>query len=40
MKKPNPLCDTIADCKDLSDEKRCGEEMLSHTSARQVQDAM
>lgn len=39
MKKPNPLCDAIADCRDLSDEKRCGEEMLSRMSARQVQDA-
>lgn len=39
VKKPNPLCDTTADCKDLSDEKRCGEEMLNRTSARQGQDA-
>nr|XP_009682663.1 PREDICTED: transmembrane protease serine 6 [Struthio camelus australis] len=23
VKKPNPLCDTTADCKDLSDEKHC-----------------
>lgn len=38
VKKPNPLCDTTVDCKDLSDENHCGEEMISHTSARQVQD--
>lgn len=40
VKKPNPLCDTTADCKDLSDENHCGEEMISHKSARQVQDDM
>lgn len=34
VKKPNPLCDTTADCKDMSDEKNCGEETLGRMSSR------
>lgn len=35
VKKPNPRCDTTADCRDLSDEERCGEEINAHSPLSQ-----
>lgn len=28
LKKPNPECDSVADCPDASDEKQCGEMII------------
>lgn len=31
IKKPNPQCDSIPDCKDLSDELHCGERIMAES---------